>query len=81
MRVEAPTHIFLIFIVTEYRYKIKLLKNWNDELREKTSDAFKRLKAVLEKEVMYFGRTERYLSYVNDIISGIISKWHKISVG
>ena len=45
-------YLFKIFIVAEYSYKIKLMKNWNDDLKDKNSSAFKRLKALLEEEVM-----------------------------
>ena len=49
-KVDVP--FFLIFIAAEYSYKIKLKETWNDELKDKNSDAFKDLKARLEEEVM-----------------------------
>ena len=42
----------LIFIAAEYSFKIRLLKNWTDDLKDKNSDAFKDLKTRLEEEVM-----------------------------
>ncbi|XP_067041993.1 von Willebrand factor D and EGF domain-containing protein-like isoform X3 [Acropora muricata] len=38
--------------VAEYSYKIKVIETWNDELKDKNSDAFKDLKARLEEEIM-----------------------------
>ncbi|XP_015751386.1 PREDICTED: von Willebrand factor D and EGF domain-containing protein-like isoform X2 [Acropora digitifera] len=38
--------------VVEYSFKIRLLKNWTDDLKDKNSDAFKDLKKVLKEEIM-----------------------------
>ncbi|XP_074620014.1 uncharacterized protein LOC141878864 isoform X2 [Acropora palmata] len=38
--------------VVEYSFKIRLLKNWTDDLKDKNSDAFKDLKNVLKEELM-----------------------------
>ncbi|XP_074620010.1 uncharacterized protein LOC141878862 isoform X3 [Acropora palmata] len=38
--------------VAEYSYKIKLMETWNDDLKNKSSDYFKRLKTAFEKEIM-----------------------------
>lgn len=39
-------------IILEYSYTIKIIDEWNDDLKDKTSDAFRRLKTVFEEEVM-----------------------------
>ena len=53
-----------IFIVAEYNYKIKLLRSWNDDLKDNNSEAFKDLKIVLEEEVMWCCKTELAVSFL-----------------
>ena len=43
--------IFVFLIVVEHVFKLKILEDWNDDLNNKNSDAFKDLASRLEKEV------------------------------
>lgn len=61
-RVFVISIFFLSLIVAEYSYKIKLMETWNDDLKDKSSDSFKRLKTAFEEEVMWCSKTELSVS-------------------
>ena len=41
----------VFLIVAEHVFKLKIIEEWNDDLKDKSSDAFKDLSSRLESEV------------------------------
>ena len=43
--------LFVFLIVAEHIFKLKILEDWNDDLNDNSSEAFKDLSSRLESEV------------------------------
>ena len=50
-RLEKLSQCYFNFVSVEHVFKMKILQDWNDELKDKQSTAFKALSARLETEV------------------------------